>query len=390
MSIIERKKNGVVIGYRAIFRYKDSYGISKQLTKCAKTKQEAKKYEKELEKEYYLHGNIITSSSITLNNVYEEYLKLVAINTLSPNTFVFRKSIYENHVRDEIGSAKIKDMDYKSILFYFNKIKKKGVSKEYCQSIKNMLNQVFKHALKCGYIAYNPIRDVELPYINEEVTKERKPISLEDFQSLYNSFSIDQDKPKYFKYRSYQVALVIGWNIGLRISETLALKKSDFDFINNTVNIHSQINSRAVRNKTHEWTTDRLKTKSSSGIKPIPQSLSDYLMEWFNENPYELVCCDNAGGYIGQAPIENAIKHNAKKLGLDGFVYHSLRHTLSSRLITSGVDIVTTQKIMRHSNANTTINRYTHTNIENMSNALNMISQEKNRKKRANSVHKVN
>lgn len=54
-----------------------------------------------------------------------------------------------------------------------------------------------------------------------------------------------------------------------------------------------------------------------------------------------------------------------------------LRHTFATLLVTSGVDIKTTQELMRHSNFNTTMTLYTHINDEVKKNALNDVFNSK-------------
>ena len=44
--------------------------------------------------------------------------------------------------------------------------------------------------------------------------------------------------------------------------------------------------------------------------------------------------------------------------------WHTLRHTFASRLLNSGVDIVTVKELQGHSSISVTM-RYAHTNIEN-------------------------
>jgi site-specific recombinase XerD len=57
------------------------------------------------------------------------------------------------------------------------------------------------------------------------------------------------------------------------------------------------------------------------------------------------------------------------KAGIKGVAWHTLRHTIASRLLDRGVDIVTVQQLLAHSTVTTTM-RYTHTNLDSMRNAV--------------------
>ncbi|MGB8542740.1 MAG: tyrosine-type recombinase/integrase [Candidatus Acidiferrales bacterium] len=52
-----------------------------------------------------------------------------------------------------------------------------------------------------------------------------------------------------------------------------------------------------------------------------------------------------------------------EKAGISGVTWHTLRHTFASRLVNSGVDIVTVKELLGHSSISVTM-RYAHTNIE--------------------------
>jgi len=60
----------------------------------------------------------------------------------------------------------------------------------------------------------------------------------------------------------------------------------------------------------------------------------------------------------------NWLRHSfttaCKRVGIKGFTIHDLRDTFATRLIESGVNIVTVSKILGHSDINLTVRRYVH------------------------------
>ena len=64
------------------------------------------------------------------------------------------------------------------------------------------------------------------------------------------------------------------------------------------------------------------------------------------------------------------------KAGIEGVVWHTLRHTCASRLVMAGVDIRTVQEIMGHKTLAMTM-RYSHLSGEHLSQAVNRISSGK-------------
>jgi len=118
------------------------------------------------------------------------------------------------------------------------------------------------------------------------------------------------------------MALIIGRYTGLRISEVLALKKSDFDLKSNQMTVQRRIEYRDLKSKEIHL-TDRLKTKSSKCTVEISQLLSSYLQEWFEYNPHEFVICKGNGEFIHPITFQDRISKTSKKLGID-FHYHML------------------------------------------------------------------
>lgn len=114
-----------------------------------------------------------------------------------------------------------------------------------------------------------------------------------------------------------------------------------------------------------------MKTKSSKTILPLPKPLKDVLIQWFEQNPYEIACPDEYGLYIEPRIIEQFVTRMRKELDLDkNFCFHALRHSLASNLVTSGVDVATASKLLRHANITTTLNTYTEASKEDMKKAI--------------------
>lgn len=166
------------------------------------------------------------------------------------------------------------------------------------------------------------------------------------------------------------IAIEIGYHTGLRISETFALNKSDFDFENNVINITKQLESQKGKAKKDYTVTPFLKTSSSCDSIPIAPQLKEELLKWFEYNPYERVICDIDGYYLCTYNANTWIKKKISHLNID-FHFHMLRHTLSTNLYQSGIDLKTAQDLMRHADIDTTMSIYTHIKEEQKKKAIN-------------------
>ena len=95
---------------------------------------------------------------------------------------------------------------------------------------------------------------------------------------------------------------------------------------------------------------------------PVPTGLDGALADWLEEHgawPGPLFCPVDKAGRVQQAGITpeaiyRALRKRAEQAGVKTFSPHDMRRTFAGNLLDAGVDLVTVQKLMGHSNANTT------------------------------------
>lgn len=363
-SRIEKRK--VKQGFHYTVRISFTNKQLKEHTKGGfKTRKEARNYL--LEKEHELENNInINAKRAILNTIFDDYMNVVGKQKLSDNSKSTYLILYNKHIRSTMGIYEIDSLIYRDWQYFFNNLQK---SKQTCIMIKAILSNTYKYALKNGFVSSNPIKDIEV--IGTDKKRNVKPITLDEFNKIIDYTlkpNTNGDIP--FNKRSYACLLCIGYYLGLRISEALALNKSDFDITNDTVTINKQLVHNGLK-KEEFHTTDKMKTKSSKTILPLPKPLKDVLIQWFEQNPYEIACPDEYGLYIEPRIIEQFVTRMRKELDLDkNFCFHALRHSLASNLVTSGVDVATASKLLRHANITTTLNTYTEASKEDMKKAI--------------------
>jgi integrase len=147
---------------------------------------------------------------------------------------------------------------------------------------------------------------------------------------------------------------LVGMCLGLRVSEILGLKWTDFDFDQNTVLVH------------RAWVVGEIgdvKTRYSRKQIPLDQSLVASLLsyrakygccEWLFANP------DTKKPWWAHHIQQEKIAPAGVKAGLGhGIGWHTFRHTYSSMLRHLGVDLKVQQELLRHADIRTTMNTYT-------------------------------
>lgn len=377
MSIREREgKKGIT--YQVYFPYKNELGISCIYRKGGfNTKKEAKAHETLLKAQIAKNGYLTQDCELTLDHVFKDYFETFKKRKVSKATIQHYENIYKNHIKQALGHYKIIKLKYPTLQKYFNECS--NLSKGLQENIKKVLNNVFKYACKCCYIENNPVSLVDLTGI--EPTEKKKTITYQELEMIIETTK-NRDCKDSFRNDSIVISLYIGYYSGLRLCETLALEKSDFDFINNEIHITKQLDCIGKQTKVLK-TTNKLKTNSSNAVIPLAEPLKEILVKWFNKNPYNHVICDIEGNYIHDSFIKTTLKQISKKTNIY-FHFHMLRHTFISNLANNGVEPQIAKELARHSDIATTMNIYTHVNEDRQKQAINNVFGSKSVKKVSN------
>ena len=144
--------------------------------------------------------------------------------------------------------------------------------------------------------------------------------------------------------------------LGLRISECLALRWSDVDWLDSKLRVERGIVSQQV---------DEVKTAESRRHMPIDARLLNVLKAWKQTTQFP-----NSGDWMFASPVQlgrlpwsydqiwRVYQKAAKAAGINGLGTHSLRHSYRSWLDSVGTPVGVQQKLMRHADIRTTMNVY--------------------------------
>ena len=144
--------------------------------------------------------------------------------------------------------------------------------------------------------------------------------------------------------------------LGLRISECLALKWCDVDWLNGTLRVERGIVEQNV---------DDVKTGESRRTLTIASELLDLLKHWkqVTQFPADSDWLFASPLKIGRLPysytgVWRELQRAAEAAGIGHLGTHTFRHTYRTWLDSIGTPIGVQQKMMRHSDIRTTMNIY--------------------------------
>lgn len=241
---------------------------------------------------------------------------------------------------------------------------------------RNILYSVFAQATIDGILKVNPVNDVHVHgRKNKEYGEEYYFMTEDEISELLH-----------FMSKNYPRLLGItfmGAYYGLRRSEILGLKWSAVDFDKKTLSIkHTVVRVKTVNAE------DETKTVAGKRVLNLFDTAESCLRmiekEQLENKEFFQSAYQNHDGYVftwedGRAYDPNYISRTFKKamhsFGRPEITLHNLRHSCASMLINKGWDIKKLQYWLGHTDAQTTLNIYSHFIRQRLNESENDLSQ---------------
>ena len=344
----------------------DENGKPKRKSFYGKTKKEVKE-----KMETYKLLNPINKAAIneyTVATWFNYWLWNIKKRDIKPKTFERYECIYRNYIKgSEIANIPLYKFKLNNLQAYYNRLSDNGKSPSIIKTINEKLKSSMIDAEKNGYIEKNYCQLVNLP---KEKRKEKK----------IEVFSVDQqnDFLEIIKGREFEILFLLALGTGLRRGELLALRWSDIDFENKTINVDSNIQQAYIfedeETKRLEKIEQEPKTINSFRTVPIPSKVLDKLQEHKQkQEQYKLtfqeryidndfVICDKYGKALDVKRPTRMFYSIQKKMGIpedEKIKFHGLRKTYATRLFEKEVPPKTVQMLLGHSEISITLDIYT-------------------------------
>jgi len=212
--------------------------------------------------------------------------------------------------------------------------------------IRGLVRALWEFAMWRGDVPTqrNPMELVTIKGATKRVKRPRS-LTVEEFQEFIHH----SEQP----FRTMALACVC---CGLRISECLALKWSDVDWLNSTLSVERGIVHQVV---------DDVKTPESQRSMHIAGEMLEVLKAWRQQTQF---CGPDDWMFasplqIGRLPFSypgvwRALRRAAVKAGIGHLSSHAFRHTHRSWLDAVGTPVGVQQRLMRHTDIRTTMNVY--------------------------------
>ena len=292
-----------------------------------------------LKKRDLMEGRVITDSSMTVR----EWAEIAIPTYKTKQSDITRKKYMQrvNHnVLEHIGSMKLKTVKPIMLQQVLNQCQ--GCSQRHINEVAQIIKFLFSKAWENGMLREDPSRGIVAP---SGARSEGRAATEQEVKALLAC----AERDKRF------IPFELMYYCGCRPSEALEAKGSDLSLLEGEPVLHI----RATKNR------------FSDRVVPVPQELYNrikdidgYIANRNGRKHSRTSYARITKSLYRAMNIEMGAKTYRNKVVepvlAEDFVPYCLRHTFCTNLAKSGVDVRIAQKLMGHSDIQTTVNIYTH------------------------------
>lgn len=321
------------------------------------------------------------AQKVTLNDIFDLWVQLK--KGLKENTFQNYIYMYEQFVSNDLGQCKIVKLKRSDIRRFYNRLIDNHCLKiSTVDNIHTVLHQVIDIAVDDGYLRNN-ISDNALKELKQSrnLFAEKKKALTRQEQDIFLNFLKSSELYNHW----YPIfALMLG--TGLRVGEATGLTWNDVDFENNTLSVnHTLVYFNHSKGGCY-FGVNTPKTRAGERTVPLIESVREAILQ---EKAYQetnnikcnvridgftdFIFVNRFGNTQHQGTLNKALrriirdcnqeildkaKENKRVVLLPKFSCHTLRHTFTTRLCESGINIKVIQSILGHADISTTLDIY--------------------------------
>lgn len=253
------------------------------------------------------------------------------------------RSFLNNHILPKWGDTLIHDVQPRPVELWLRELTLSPKSKTH---VRSLMHGLVEFAMWAGLLEMNrnPMSLVQNRGATRKVRKARS-LTVEQFRALLSAL-----------HEPFATMALLCVCLGLRISEALALRWSDVDWLDSCLSIRRGIVERVV---------DDVKTEGSAKTFNLASELLDRLKSW-----KQLSNFSGAEDWIFASPLKlgrlpysytgvwRELVRAAAVAEIGHLGTHAFRHTYRSWLDAVGTAVAVQQKMMRHADIRTTFNIY--------------------------------
>lgn len=290
-------------------------------------------------------------------------------------------------IKEHFGMIPVEGLKIGLVKSFYRELSRSGKSQSTIKKVHKTLKSAFYHCYVNEYIPDKFMDRVKLENYSMEVIEEE--VKHWDIDEIKKYLPLMKDSSVYFN-------IYMALHLGLRAEETAAIHVNDIDFKNKRITIRyamkkfyiTELRGTCIVKQMDENTILTLTKNKKANILPLNEDMILFLkarilhlkeMKLMYGDKYNkiydgyLSVYDN-GDIIANKQVTSRFTYAMDKLvaqfpDMQVITFHGLRHSCASWLISNGVNVVTVQEILNHSDLKIT-NIYTHSDLSQKMTAL--------------------
>lgn len=319
-----------------------------------------------------IRGTYIEGSKKTISQCADEWLKYYIASGVEERTVESRKSGI-NLIKEKIGGLKISELSVMQYQEFLNGLKDEDYKRGTLIMYHSVMKMIFKKALEQDYVKKDITQFVKVPIYKQTVEDLENQDELPKYLEKNELAVLLKTAKEYKDEQIYRIIYILS-TTGMRIGELLALMPSDIDEINKRISIKKTL---YIKNSAKNYKLNTPKNKSSIRTIDVSQRVVDVFKEqmawknkfkmeyrkWFAEDSKLIFINNNTmlGHALNPVDVRSHFSEIIKIAKLpENITPHSLRHTYTSLMAESGVELPVIQQLLGHKNDKTTTGIYLH------------------------------
>lgn len=261
---------------------------------------------------------------------------------LKPKTIAGYRSLLDSRILPTLGIVELRRINPDFLRAWVAAMAADGLSASRMGQAKRVVSAVLAQAVNDGLIGRNPAETVKVPKTRE---RDQRYLTAEQVTELADA--VEQRISG-----GAQLVKLLSYG-GLRWGEAVALRANNVDVLRRQVHVRE---SATLVNGKLVWGSPK---SHRSRTIVLPAFLIDEMAPTLSGD--RLVFTSSTGQAL-RSPnfLRRVWKPAVADLGLGDLVPHDLRHTAASLAISAGASVKAVQRMLGHSSAQITLDRYTH------------------------------
>lgn len=311
---------------------------------------------------------------LVFSNYFANWLINHKSKEVAPATIQRMFTDYNKFIKNtSLDKAKITCIKTLDIKNFFNEIiNKTPMTRKNVNNIKTIFTGVFSHAIDTEDISNNPMYNLKIENSNI-IAEKQKEAETEVFNTEELDLLLEYMYNHYTEHNpTVSLAILLNFQLGLRVGELVSLKKADINFKSHTIKIDrtersyrplSLKDGEIMANKTVHDVIDGYTKKDSNRTLELSDEAEAIICETLRLQEKagiqsEYLFADEDGNNIIRQRINDCLRYYCKQISVDVKSSHKIRKTVLSNLFAKNFNIDEVMKFAGHHDKMTTYKYY--------------------------------